>query len=35
MRGEVLFGNFHDQFLDIIENDEVENDFDLNEKFLS
>lgn len=31
----MLFSNFQDKFYDIIENEEVEDYLDLNEKFLS
>ena len=31
----MLFSNFDDKFYDIIDNEEIENDIDLNEKFLS
>ena len=31
----MLLSNFEDKFLEIIENDEVENDVELNERFLS
>lgn len=28
------FGNLAEEFFDLIENEEIENDFELNEKFL-
>ena len=31
----MLFSNFDDKFYDIIDNEEIENDTELNEKFLS
>lgn len=31
----MLFSNFEDKFYDIIDNEEVENDVELNERFLS
>lgn len=31
----MLFSNFEEKFLEIIDNEEIENDIELNEKFLS
>lgn len=31
----MLFSNFQEKFFEIIDNEEVENDIELNEKFLS